>query len=1025
MRVALSRIIFLFMVPLVISEKHEIRIVDNGYTGVKVVISDKVPETAGLVDGIKAAFTEASRILYHASKNFVYFKDITIVVPKSWSSSGQYMTVSGSASNSMDFLVDVERPETGNTPYVHGLTECGGQGLYAHVTPELMLTSQSIGYGPIEKILVHEWAHLRWGVFDEYPTVEQPDIDEIEKFYNDAGTWKPIMCTDKIRGANLRDCSNARSRCFVDPDGKPEADCQFCVQAPNTAIASLMAFQWISSVVEFCDEDTSSVDEALRHNTLAPNDQNRFCGQRSVWEVMRTHSDFNASNTAGASSKATDPVFTVVQEGELRLALVLDISNSMNAQIVGPSRLKLLQDTVGNFLSYTVPDNSDVGIVTFSSDAQIVTPMSTVTSDAVRQSLVQDLPTTAFGYTALGAGLLKGLEVLNTTASLNGAIIVLVTDGKENRRPLVEDVLPTLVSSGVTVHSLAISSASDGQLTSISQATGGKSFFYSESTSSTVLQDAFNAILDGTDTPIQVDSQSVSVQGGTPVTGQFYIDSTLGPSTIFQAMVNDTSTASIRVTGPDGTTYTDTSGSSANSICRNVAISGTAAAGRYTYTIISDTDLKCTVSAQSKRRNSASDGLVIRSWTSNQQYSYGQASTFTVYASVLRNKSPVLRSTVTANLENEDGVTVAISLKDDGVGSDLRADDGVYSATVLPKHVSLNGRLSVKVTAASTDGSAKVLTKTSGSGAAPISGSGNPVTLGNQENFQRVSQTGEVVVADYVPGAIPDVIPPAKITTLVLTSIDDTSGVIQVTWKAVGDDVGDGTATVYDVRLSNDINALRTNPGGATQLTSQVPTPKVSGQTEVFTFTLPSLTRDGRTYYLAVRATDDSQNTGELSNIISFSLVTDVNWLPTTTPPAPTTTTTTTTTTVTPRLEQSSDQSVLIGLSTAAGVAALLLILFGLSLSFCLGRWKRPPPRKHINGDVESGYLSPRRHTRKARSKRKRSYHSNRTDDSRDYKRSRHKHDPFDIYSVPGVTPYDYPYTKYSSSYSDSIPYAY
>ncbi|OWF45819.1 Calcium-activated chloride channel regulator 1 [Mizuhopecten yessoensis] len=968
---------------------------------------------------LDTAFTEASKVLYSASKNFVYFKEITIVVPKSWSASSQYTTISGSASSSMDFLVDKAKAETGNTPYVHGLTACGGQGQYAHITPELMINSQSIGYGPIEKILVHEWAHLRWGVFDEYPSVEQPDIDEIEKFYNEDGTWKPIMCTDKILGLNLRDCRNSRSRCFTDPDGKPEPDCQFCVQAPNTAKASLMAYQWISSVVEFCDEDTASVNEALRHNSRAPNDQNRFCGQRSVWEVMRTHSDFNASNSAGSGTQATTPVFNVVQEGEIRLALVLDISNSMNAQIAGPSRLQLLQDSVGHFLTYAVPDNSDVGIVTFSSSAQIVTSMTTVTSDAIRQSLVQNLPSTAFGYTAIGDGLLKGLEVLNTTANLKGSIIILVTDGKENRRPLVADVLPLLVSSGVTVHSLAISSGSDSQLTSISQVTGGKSYFYSESSTSTVLHDAFAGMLEESNVPVQIDSQSVTVQGGSPVTGQFYVDSTVGLKTVLQVMVNDTSSVSVRVSGPDGTTYTDTSGPFVTSITRNVAISGTAAAGRYTYTITSDTDLKGTLSVQSGRTDTASDGLIVRSWTSGTQYSYGQNSTFRVYASVLRNKSPVLKSRITANLENEDGETATIDLKDDGVGSDLTADDGVYSGTVLPKYVTLDGRLSVKVTAANTDGTAKVLTATSGSGAAPLSGSGNTVTIGNQENFQRVSQTGEMIVQNYVPGAISDVIPPAKITTLVLTSIDDTSGVVQVTWKAVGDDVDDGTATLYDVRLSTDINSLMTNPGSASQLTSQVPTPKASGQTETYTFTLPVLARDSRTYYLAVRATDNSQNTGELSNIVSLSLVTDVNWLPTTTTP----TTSTRATTVVPRSTRNSDQSVLIGLSTAACIAAIGLLLLAISMSCCFGKWKRVTSRGRYPDDVESGYTSSRRNTRGNRSRRKRGYSSQHADDIRDYKRSRHKRDYMDVYSVPDLTPYDFPYIKHGSAYSNSIPY--
>lgn len=49
---------------------------------------------------------------------------------------------------------------------------CGDPGDHIHLTPEyvatLNLTDNIDKYGPASKVFVHEWAHLRYGVFDEY-----------------------------------------------------------------------------------------------------------------------------------------------------------------------------------------------------------------------------------------------------------------------------------------------------------------------------------------------------------------------------------------------------------------------------------------------------------------------------------------------------------------------------------------------------------------------------------------------------------------------------------------------------------------------------------------------------------------------------------------------------------------------------------------------------------------------------------------------------------------------------------------
>jgi calcium-activated chloride channel regulator 4 len=45
----------------------------------------------------------------------------------------------------------------------------------------------------------------------------------------------------------------------------------------------------------FCDKDEESVSEHQRHNSIAPNAQNKICNGKSAWEVMREHDDFKNS----------------------------------------------------------------------------------------------------------------------------------------------------------------------------------------------------------------------------------------------------------------------------------------------------------------------------------------------------------------------------------------------------------------------------------------------------------------------------------------------------------------------------------------------------------------------------------------------------------------------------------------------------------------------------------------------------------------------------------------------------------
>ena len=96
-----------------------------------------------------------------------------------------------------------------------------------------------------------------------------------------------------------------------------------------------------------------------------------------------------------------------VPRDEATVMLIIDVSGSMNADDVEPTRMEAAQRAATRFLD-RLPDRFQVGLVTFSSEAETLVPPTT-DRDAVRNALAG---LNANGGTAMGDGLARALDVI-------------------------------------------------------------------------------------------------------------------------------------------------------------------------------------------------------------------------------------------------------------------------------------------------------------------------------------------------------------------------------------------------------------------------------------------------------------------------------------------------------------------------------------------------------------------------------------------------------------------------------------
>ncbi|NXC47351.1 CLCA1 regulator, partial [Penelope pileata] len=854
--------IFLFSFQLLhVAKGSMVWLNESGYEDLVVAINPSVPEDANIIPNTMAMIKDASNYLFEATKHRFFFKSVKIIIPKTWTKNSTYSRLKTESYNKADVIIADPYLKYGDDPYTLQYGGCKDKGRYIHFTPNFVLSNSLVKvYGDRGRVFVHEWAHLRWGVFDEY-NIDTP-------FYvSKKASIEATRCSADVTGTpvfqncvggkcEIRDCSY---------DGQLyEAGCVFVPDLNQNNKNSIMYMQSLPSVVEFCDKDT--------HNYEAPNMQNKMCDYKSTWEVIMESDDFLNSSVVSGPAPPFETTFELMQTQDRAVSLVLDVSGSMASY----NRITNLRAAAEVFLLQIIEIGSRVGIVTFESSASVKSSLQQITTETSRQNLVQKLPTSASGGTNICAGIEKGLEIITAAISTTyGAEIVLLTDGEDSGMAACRDKVK---QSGTIIHTIALGPSAAKELEEFSEMTGGLQLYAIDGVLPSTLIEAFSAITTGSGNisqqSIQLESKEQEVISSAWINNTVTIDKTVGNDTFFVISWSVIQPVFF-LRDPKGKEYgsSDFTFDNVNSKTARLGINGTAEVGDWHYYIqnVHTATQSISVTVTSRAASSDIPPVSVQAFMDRAKIAPNPV---VVYAEVSQGFLPVLGATVTATVQKDGADSVSLPLLDNGAGADTTKNDGVYSKYFTS--LTSGGRYSLKVSVQGRSETVRLGRRQNRALYVPGYTENGNIQMNaprpevadeeiqaNLGSFSRTS-VSSITLESTTTGSSPQY-PPCKVTDLDAYIENET---VVLTWTAPGGDFDSGRADHYIIKSSENLLDLRDEFDNAASVNSSTVTPQEAGSTETLTFKPENLRiENGTVIYIAIRAVDDTNLTSDTSNI--------------------------------------------------------------------------------------------------------------------------------------------------------------
>ncbi|XP_072429382.1 calcium-activated chloride channel regulator 1-like [Chiloscyllium punctatum] len=840
----------------------DVKLVNNGYENVVIAINPGIPEDPMLITKIQEMVRSASNFLYKATKHRAYFRDVKILLPITWSSQPHYQRPSTQSYEKANVIIANPHTQYGDDPYTLQYGQCGDKGRYIHFTQNFMLNDSLIQvYGERGSVLVHEWAHLRWGVFDEY--------NDLAPFYAVGDTYEATRCSKEIKGLKVS-CSEVSCGACDPSTGLPDTDCNFFPDQNQVTSTSIMYTTGLPGVVDFCDNKT--------HNREAPNMQNKMCDERSTWDVISKSDDFKNNHPTNITS--LEPKFTFLHAKDRVLCLVLDTSGSMDSK----NRIERLRQAAGIFLLQIIEDQSYVGIVGFHSYATEIQELTVIESEDSRKKLKNLLPKIASGGTNICAGVQAGFQVLRSDDGVtNGDEIVLLTDGEDGG---ISNCFSEVKQSGAVIHTIALGLNAAIELEQLSSMTGGLQYAATDKLDENGLVDAFTGLVSGngdmSQQSIQLESSGKSIASNDWFNGTVFIDKSVGKNTFF-VITWETYTPQMFIRDPNGKLYRNGNFEMDRVLLTaRLPIPGLAHSGAWMYSIQNGAGMPqvVTITVTSRAADENIPPVTVNAHLNQDTTSYPKP--LIIFAEVSQGFLPVVGANVTATVERAEGQPVNLELLDNGGGADAVRNDGVYSRYFI--EFLGNGRYTIKVSVQGKDGIVRLTTRKQSHAMyipgyvqngqihpnppkPPVDRNDSQIQLGS---FNRVKTAGACVVSQVPDKTPPDMFPPSKIKDLRAAIVGDA---IQLKWTAPGDDLDQGTASFYEIKLSKSFTQLRDDFPNAQSVNTTGLKPRVANSEESFTVSENIELKNGTVIYFAIRAFDKENQSSALSNIAQAALI--------------------------------------------------------------------------------------------------------------------------------------------------------
>ncbi|CAG2104285.1 unnamed protein product [Medioppia subpectinata] len=239
MRIIEISLTILSVILVVICVPKPIQYNNGEYEGLVVTIHPDITDSDQLVANLKELLIKSSAFLYGATESRAQFKDIAVILPKSWPQKDEYNKILDSHWDDGHIRIVPSAQSPSDKPFVLQPRGCRQSGEYIQLTDNFVKELNDIirnTFDYPDKLLVNEWSHYRYGVFDEFGSAGDY---RYPTFYMTNGTIYPTFCVSGIKG-NAEDMNG--NTCKIYSTGRVDHNCKFIAdKSDNSPIASIMS----------------------------------------------------------------------------------------------------------------------------------------------------------------------------------------------------------------------------------------------------------------------------------------------------------------------------------------------------------------------------------------------------------------------------------------------------------------------------------------------------------------------------------------------------------------------------------------------------------------------------------------------------------------------------------------------------------------------------------------------------------------------------------------------------------------